>query len=404
MARRKHKKSRLGCLECKRRRIKCDERRPICSQCTISERTCGFAEPYTLSFRPAIPRKQTPSISVSSAEEASPTSFTSVESPDEPPVNMLHAELLCHLFTETLPSVCDNSSHQMMWSSPEILQCCFKVPYLANELLALAATHISIIRPAQRELYRDHATQLQIHALRTFYSAADPDITPRFLFSSILSLHTLCVTLLFRDTNFDVFLDSFVHYLRLHRGVRTVLGGRWRTLKETTALGPVLGAAESQLQSEGSLDPACSRLLTLVQQAKLGPSVTATYQDAIEGLQLAMTSAASPGAWDDCTPAVLAWPASVPLEYIDLLARRSPDALAVLAHYGTVLHAHRHCWFLGDGGRYLIESIRESLGPEWAEWMAFPGQTLESIVTLDPLDGAVTGQDEGYTGLGACAR
>ncbi|OJJ94748.1 hypothetical protein ASPACDRAFT_1877366 [Aspergillus aculeatus ATCC 16872] len=401
MARRKHKKSRFGCLECKRRRIKCDERRPTCSQCTISERTCGFAELHALFFLPASPRKQTPSISVSPAEEASSTSFTSGEAPDEPPVDMLHAELLCHLFTETLPSVCDNSSYQMIWSSPEILQYCFKVPYLANELLALAATHISVIRPAQREFYRDHATQLQIHALRAFYSAADPGITPRFLFSSILGLHTLCVTLLFRDTDFSVFLDSFVHYLRLHRGVRTVLGGSWRALRETTALGPVLGAAESQLQTDGSLGPACSRLLTLVQKAKLGPSVTATYQHAIEGLQLAMTAAASPGAWADCTPAVLAWPASVPLEYIDLLARRSPDALAVLAHYGIVLHAHRHRWFLGDGGRYLIESIRESLGPDWAEWMIFPGQALETTDTLGPPEGAVIVPDEGYNGLGA---
>lgn len=40
--RRSHRKSRNGCVECKRRHIRCDERRPACANCTIAERTCLF--------------------------------------------------------------------------------------------------------------------------------------------------------------------------------------------------------------------------------------------------------------------------------------------------------------------------------------------------------------------------
>lgn len=40
--RRSHRKSRNGCAECKRRHIRCDERRPVCSNCVSADRTCVF--------------------------------------------------------------------------------------------------------------------------------------------------------------------------------------------------------------------------------------------------------------------------------------------------------------------------------------------------------------------------
>ncbi|KAK1657432.1 hypothetical protein BDP55DRAFT_685790 [Colletotrichum godetiae] len=43
--RRSHKKSRNGCAECKRRHIRCDERRPSCANCEVAERACFFPPP-----------------------------------------------------------------------------------------------------------------------------------------------------------------------------------------------------------------------------------------------------------------------------------------------------------------------------------------------------------------------
>lgn len=40
--RRSHRKSRNGCAECKRRHIRCDERRPVCSNCMSADRACVF--------------------------------------------------------------------------------------------------------------------------------------------------------------------------------------------------------------------------------------------------------------------------------------------------------------------------------------------------------------------------
>ncbi|OJJ07007.1 hypothetical protein ASPVEDRAFT_201474 [Aspergillus versicolor CBS 583.65] len=40
--RRRHRKSRNGCLECKRRRIKCDEMKPSCSRCVLTMQKCIY--------------------------------------------------------------------------------------------------------------------------------------------------------------------------------------------------------------------------------------------------------------------------------------------------------------------------------------------------------------------------
>ncbi|KAA8649095.1 Zn(II)2Cys6 transcription factor domain-containing protein [Aspergillus tanneri] len=41
-ARRPHKKSRGGCITCKRRRVKCDERKPCCRRCEARGTTCSY--------------------------------------------------------------------------------------------------------------------------------------------------------------------------------------------------------------------------------------------------------------------------------------------------------------------------------------------------------------------------
>jgi hypothetical protein len=50
MARRPHKKSRAGCLTCKRRHVKCDETRPACVPCSTSHRECEYSESGSLTW------------------------------------------------------------------------------------------------------------------------------------------------------------------------------------------------------------------------------------------------------------------------------------------------------------------------------------------------------------------
>jgi hypothetical protein len=75
--------------------------------------------------------------------------------------------------------------------------------------------------------------------------------------------------------------------------------------------------------------------------------------------------------------AIFAWSVIVGADYIDLLSCRQPEGLVILAHYAVPLHMRRDHWMLGDGGRYLIESISQFLGPVWETSLSWPNQCLQ---------------------------
>lgn len=49
---RSHAKVRTGCATCKARRIKCDEKKPSCSRCSLSDRECVYSVPKAWLFEP----------------------------------------------------------------------------------------------------------------------------------------------------------------------------------------------------------------------------------------------------------------------------------------------------------------------------------------------------------------
>ncbi|OJJ06456.1 hypothetical protein ASPVEDRAFT_87755 [Aspergillus versicolor CBS 583.65] len=359
MVRRPHKKSRFGCTECKRRHMKCDEKRPICGNCVASERLCGYAELTVLAMQSGNTRagKKRARSPASSSMPDTPPELTALAQPD-PPVNILHVELFHHLSTQTFPSISETGSGRSL-PLGEIIEFGLAAPYLLNELLALAALHLGIIRAPQK--------------------GKSPSV-PAFCFASILGVHLLCDTLVFRDDaneTFLDFLDRFIHYLRIHRGARTMIAGNWGALKQTS-LEPVLSGSEASLRTkdegrgDGDAD-VCNSLLARIRAAKLGAATTGTYEAAIESLQHSLNPSAAEGATAiEKMHGAVAWPVMVSAEYTDMLAQRRPEALVILAHYAVSLHACRDMWVFGDGGEFLIRSIDRYLGVEWAEWMEWP--------------------------------
>ncbi|KAH7009830.1 hypothetical protein EDB80DRAFT_750356 [Ilyonectria destructans] len=72
MARRGSRKVRTGCLTCKIRKVKCDERKPICERCTSGNRKCDGYAPSTIYTALAIyrPRQALPGIHAASEGRA----------------------------------------------------------------------------------------------------------------------------------------------------------------------------------------------------------------------------------------------------------------------------------------------------------------------------------------------
>ncbi|PYH45454.1 uncharacterized protein BP01DRAFT_318620 [Aspergillus saccharolyticus JOP 1030-1] len=389
MPRRTHRKSRNGCLECKRRHIKCDEKHPLCGNCRSSERACEYAD----RFRSSTTRSRRSNASTPSNPGPSPNAEPSSQrysveatasettSSEYQSVNMVHAELIYHLATETLPSLGDLAAPWRL--TPEIMRVGMLTPYLLNELLSLSALHCSIVRPAERERYRRHAAQLQTHALEIFgqeQRGITPETcVPMFLFSSILGLHMLCDTIVYRaETSFDGFLDQFVHYLKLHRGVRAITAESWDALRGSI-LQPMLQHGQDMFQCGADLSSECRELMDLIEAARLGEQTTSVYRGAVRALHISMCASgltSGTAGMKYYIGGITGWPVIVELEYVDMLEQRRPEALVILACYGVILHHARNMWTFGDGGRFLIEAIGSHLGPRWDEWMEWPNRIL----------------------------
>ncbi|KAH6720196.1 hypothetical protein BKA61DRAFT_231549 [Leptodontidium sp. MPI-SDFR-AT-0119] len=409
MPRRPHRKSRNGCLGCKKRHVKCNEGRPQCLNCMNAELTCVYqnkAPPSSSQSPAAVVNYSGSSLpSPAATSSAIPSSYWSPAS-DQPSlehgvVNMLHLELLHHAKSVIDGLECfEITKEECDIAVKDIIQFAITTPYLMHEILSISATHLSTIRPAQSVFLRNQATELQTSALSIFNAkmqsasndASPLDYVPRFVFSSLLGSHMLHDTIAYRDGDFTLFIENFVRYLHVTKGVTLNVQGNWDMLHETS-LRPFLEAGATSLRGGSeTFSPECEKLESLLKSADLGPTSAKAYEEALSHLKAAYYAhrrVAEMGL--DVDPSTLlyggrtgvyAWPILVSTEYAELVLQRRPEALAILAHYAVLLHWYRDSWMVGDGGRYLIEAITKHLGPYWEEWLASPNEEFRK----DPLD------------------
>lgn len=377
--------------------VKCDESRPSCLNCITADLSCGYRtarSPSSPAPTPAIDQ-QTASIdspasgiySTAGSPNSGRSSLTTSNNaflhqssyPNE--VNIFHLELLHHMSTEGCRDF-RGDTVKARQAIDAAINIAIGAPFLMHEILAISALHLTIVRPDSKEFYSNQAAELQTHALSLFnnlpdtYNSANP--IPVFLFSSFLGIHVLFDTLLYRPADFNLFIDRFVGYLRLHRGVSTIAKGSYTLLKDTE-LRSLLPTGE-QGEREGGNE--CAVLKSLMQSADLSQTSVNVCQKAIEQLQWVFDiSQLQAGSGDENGEAdmIFAWPVGLSPEFTELLLQKKPEALAILAHYAVLLHWRRSLWIIKDGGRFLIESIRRYLGSYWDPWLAFPISVLPEL-------------------------
>ncbi|CRG86428.1 Protoporphyrin uptake protein 1 [Talaromyces islandicus] len=296
---------------------------------------------------------------------------------DSPPVNKLHLELFHHFVTDILTFLgLDKFSPE--GSAIDMTKYILSAPFLMNQILAFAALHLSIVHPARQEFYRYHSSQLQTHALSEFNGAklevSAETCVPMFLFSSCLAMHVLTEKLLSRPDSFQTFLDDFIQSLRMHRGVRAVTSQSWHLLLQSP-LRPLLQNEEMMLDQSTSGNE-CLELLAHV-DTMFDPAISSIYRQTVEDLQKAYNASRSPLSNFSRIGPIISWPVIISPDYIELLSERRPEALAILSHFGALLHMHNEMWTFGHSGLYLISSISHCLGPEWKSWLRWPNTFIQ---------------------------
>ncbi|KAM7207492.1 hypothetical protein V8F20_002178 [Naviculisporaceae sp. PSN 640] len=444
MMRRRHKKSRRGCLECKRRHIKCDETRPHCINCTTAERECSFPAgsgsdgTSTAGHSPTDPGARF-SVSASpplSTYTTAPTTSAAAglaygAGTGEMPqftlgglqeVNMIHMELFHHFMTDRLLLSGAFPTMGIDLIKTSAVQYALREPYLMYQILSVGARHLCFLRPENTAFYQSQAVHLQSRAVNLFNSLdlgylqrSRGNVVAAFLFSSLVGFQSLCDMLSHRDHDFSAALARFLTYLRIHRGIDRVLDGHRHELAESeiaSVIQGIRGGRRQQWFGVGQAGPSSSaaghgqghghecddlrrRILLL---PDLNNQALEQVLEAIDLLQYVIDSGDSQHAGTAASRShiLLSWPALVGDSFVELVETGRPEALAVLGYYFLALHYCRDVWiFCGGSGHYLLTLLSTYLGHKWADWIATPCRLLrESLEREEAAAGHIsTGVD-----------
>jgi hypothetical protein len=254
-------------------------------------------------------------------------------------------------------------------------------PFLMHQLLAFSARHrastLGPDEPDRVRLYGRLAAQFQAKAISLFARVDLGDITPAervsiFLFSSFLGFQDLCETLSLRFSRFEAFMERYLRYVHLHRGVHKVIRGSWEMLRESE-LRPVLDSGEVMFHAAGK-GPECDDLKARIEVAEgLGEEDREPCRAAIRYLQWVFDARPK---IQERVDVLLAWVAMVPDGFVRLLEKGCREALCVLGYYFVLLHHCRDVWFVYGSGENLLELLDVYLGPEWEDWLATPKELI----------------------------
>ncbi|KAI1366831.1 hypothetical protein F5Y08DRAFT_300194 [Xylaria arbuscula] len=425
MNRRSHKKSRLGCQECKRRHIKCDEKRPTCAHCTITHRTCKYvsASASQSASTPGVDTATSPGDASRTDEAPSPSPGltaglayhpahvspraqprTVVSLHDDahgaaailssPPsglmagsVNMNHMEFVLH-YTASI-AIPELDAQIDLIATNLMIKLGLKFPWLLHEMLAISSRHLAAVCSARASFYLSEAFQLQTQAINSFNSERmvinEANCSAAMLFSSILGRHMLVDTLAGIESDGAVLLDDYCRYVQVHRGLRAIASDAWPLLPDTE-LWPLMLFSGAQRSRKGQ-GRELEGLYAWIEESSSPSESSSSSQhnhdelfddemmkvclDAVDLLQVGLDEAAAAKSHVRVHQMAFIWSVCVDTKFIDLVTRRQPQALVILAHYTALLHHSRTLWQIGDAGYRFLHTICSVLGPTYEEQLTW---------------------------------
>lgn len=313
---------------------------------------------------------------------------------EEDSINMAHLELFNHLVNGDWEIFGIGRSTFI----PIAIRNADTAPYLMYELLALSAQHLSIISPVREEYYKNQAMRLQNRSIALFNDVivreeVTPDnCIPCFVFSSTLGTHHFCNvvrSVQSAEGDFATLIESLVNSINLYQGLRAVIDSKWSIISDSE-LKPILKAGTDALlgflenDNYKPKETQSKRLMLLLDEPldQLHPTTVEAYHHAINLFDCLLHYRRTTPDDDNELRGIFGWPALVSKEFKDELARLSPKALIILAHFAVLLYYQRQLWLLSDGGGCLIRCISQNLDAYWLGWLQWPTREISNDTVI----------------------
>ncbi|KAJ0296829.1 hypothetical protein COL516b_011214 [Colletotrichum fioriniae] len=435
-----HKKSRNGCQQCKKRRVKCDESRP-CRNCVRHDVKCSLvltpfapqlpavtespkpnqdaastATPGSIgeastTSRPAS-RRERPSPQLSSLKDkvaaiqgllseftaevdalnqnghdnySSPGNGSSHgDSGDSQGISqadwLTDMQLVHHFTSNTAHTLSENPDFVHLWTTT-VPQIAFANDFLLHGILAVSAIHRAHINPEKRDEYANLSARHQNIALSQF-SPGLSEIGENNADAYVL--HAICIFLLntysIANPHGPITSKDVAQSFILLQGIKSIL-----TLPfahRYISNGPL-----ARWLYQGGVEPAVGGnfaskiddLLTLTRS--MAPSDdTTTCQSALEGLKITFAAVSAP---QHRSGLVWRWAVSLPQPFLELMIQNHPMALVILMHYAALVHAfERNMWYLVGWGNNVASALDQAIQEPWREWIQWPLRCIREGVDI----------------------
>jgi len=387
-------------------------RSPSTSSPSLSRRT-SHNEPArsrsTASIPPNAPTSYTTSTSQGSSPRDDPES-TSIRiltgSIDRNPTltsqaSILDLELMHHFMTTWMNIMTEHFDLEGVWQH-ELPRIGFRHPYVMHGLLGFSALHMASLQPDRAPSLRASAVVHLDQALVFYRQDAGPataeNADARFTFTWLVALFAYAIPPSVPP------IDAMVEIFSLVKGIETVL----HSTMLWVASGPFAPMLARAFDAEGNPNPysAASSSYAFGNQMSSTTSNAIAVYDLPEGMDFGLNHldfmlgmhSMLPDERRTCVlilaelkqlynqivqtqnqcgmSNILCFPKQDSTHFSQLLKRRSPQALIVLAYYTVLLDLLDARWWIRGWGRSVLTDILGSLGDEWKSWVEWPVQTV----------------------------
>ncbi|KUJ10546.1 C6 zinc finger protein [Mollisia scopiformis] len=382
VSRKSHRKSRNGCQNCKRRRIKCNEEKPQCNNCLKHSDKCSFL--ITSQVSATGPRIQYHGLD---SQSASPNISNSSPSLNEGSVfgqshmlNLMDLELLHNYNTSTAYTLSNIAALQSFFRV-NIPKFAFAHPFVLHAILAMSALHLSRFKRGESQLrYQREAEHHYEIALRTATSLLpniNEDTTPAlYLFGTFCSLITLASGP--KPGDFLLFGDQGIaEWLIIFRGMKSILESNFDLLRHGE-LAPMFHISIHQIFLQPVNDEHLQSLRELITSTATDDPDLPLYLRTVDDLGRSFPASTSPGTrvTQPSPQVVFVWLYRLPDEFVELLYQRRPIPLVILSHFCVLLNDLASSWWAKGWAEHLISEIYSSLGEEYRMWMRWPMEEI----------------------------
>ncbi|GIZ48397.1 hypothetical protein CKM354_001145900 [Cercospora kikuchii] len=437
LARQTHRKSRFGCLQCKRRRVKCGEEKPACNNCARRHMPCSYTSSYPASKVSSVPGNNdvdsTPSHSITSfdnsaasspivIDDLATSSLDTSRSTASLPFDLFDLELWNHWTTILRYSLTEDENGDIAWSQ-NVSQLAFAHTYIAQLILALSALHLSRTNESRRIECIARSNFLQSNAISGMMSVMESgnmNSNPNGLYVAACFLVFCSFGKGPQPGQYLVYSDEGEpEWLGLLQGVKSILSEHRRaifpehapTQKPKTPAGDSeedrvdpeevftgyseqFAALRKSIETLEAEDSSFSKYLRTLDDLK--DCYSAILQkhpieqnEAVPGpchhtkrgakMQVASIRVRNHPGIGVISHHAFAWIFRCNQDYLSSVQTRRPMALVLLAHHCVLLALLKDIWYMDGWVPHIVEAIKRDLHPSYQHWLDWPLRHLDHV-------------------------